>query len=94
MVTELGRQPWIIYHLMRTKDAVTSMPNVTITFFAMTALYVILGIIVVWLLSRHVIAVPDSKSNLSVRGFWYERRCRSCRCHARRARDLFAAWRS
>ncbi len=23
MVTELGRQPWIIYHLMRTKDAVT-----------------------------------------------------------------------
>ncbi|MEA2263130.1 MAG: cytochrome bd ubiquinol oxidase subunit, partial [Acidobacteriaceae bacterium] len=61
MVTELGRQPWIIYHLMRTKDAVTSMPNVTITFLAMTALYVVLGIIVVWLLSRHVIAVPDRK---------------------------------
>jgi cytochrome bd ubiquinol oxidase subunit I len=46
---------------MRTKDAVTSMPNVTITFLAMTALYVVLGIIVVWLLSRHVIAVPDRK---------------------------------
>jgi cytochrome bd ubiquinol oxidase subunit I len=61
MVTELGRQPWIIYHLMRTRDAVTSMPNVTITFLAMTALYVVLGIIVVWLLSRHVIAVPDRK---------------------------------
>ena len=61
MVTELGRQPWIIYHLMRTKDAVTSMPNVTITFLAMTALYVILGVIVVWLLSRHVIATPDRK---------------------------------
>ena len=61
MVTELGRQPWIVYHLMRTKDAVTSMPNVTITFLAMTALYVVLGIIVVWLLSRHVIAVPDRK---------------------------------
>jgi cytochrome bd ubiquinol oxidase subunit I len=61
MVTELGRQPWIIYHLMRTKDAVTSMPNVMITFLAMTALYVVLGIIVVWLLSRHVIAVPDRK---------------------------------
>jgi cytochrome bd ubiquinol oxidase subunit I len=61
MVTELGRQPWIIYHLMRTRDAVTSMPNVTITFFAMTALYVILGIIVVWLLSRHVIATPKVK---------------------------------
>ena len=61
MVTELGRQPWIIYRLMRTKDAVTSMPNVTITFLVMTALYVILGIIVVWLLSRHVIATPKAK---------------------------------
>jgi cytochrome bd ubiquinol oxidase subunit I len=59
MVTELGRQPWIIYHLMRTKDAVTSMPNITITFLVMTAAYMILGIIVVWLLSRHVIAVSE-----------------------------------
>jgi cytochrome d ubiquinol oxidase subunit I len=61
MVTELGRQPWIVYHLMRTKDAVTSMPNVTITFTVMTALYVILGVLVVWLLSRHVIAAPETK---------------------------------
>jgi cytochrome d ubiquinol oxidase subunit I len=64
MVTELGRQPWIIYHLMRTRDAVTSMPNVTITFLVMTVLYVILGVIVVWLLSKHVIATPDRKQQL------------------------------
>lgn len=61
MVTELGRQPWTIYHLMRTKDAVTSMPNVTFTFLTMTAVYMILGVIVVWLLSKHVIAVPDTE---------------------------------
>jgi cytochrome d ubiquinol oxidase subunit I len=61
MVTELGRQPWIIYHLMRTKDAATSMPNVTLTFSVMVAVYVILGIVVVWLLSRHVIATPETK---------------------------------
>jgi cytochrome bd ubiquinol oxidase subunit I len=60
MVTELGRQPWIIYHLMRTRDAVTSMPNVTITLLVMTAVYVILGIIVIWLLGRHVIAAPET----------------------------------
>jgi cytochrome bd ubiquinol oxidase subunit I len=60
MVTELGRQPWIIYHLMRTRDAVTSMPNVTVTLLTMTAVYVILGIIVLWLLSRHVIATPET----------------------------------
>jgi cytochrome d ubiquinol oxidase subunit I len=40
------------------------MPNVTITFFVMTALYVILGVIVVWLLSKHVIATPDRKQQL------------------------------
>jgi cytochrome d ubiquinol oxidase subunit I len=61
MVTELGRQPWIIYHLMRTKDAVTSMPNATLTFSVMAAVYVILGIVVVCLLSRHVIAAPETK---------------------------------
>jgi cytochrome d ubiquinol oxidase subunit I len=61
MVTELGRQPWIVYHLMRTKEAVTSMPHVAITFVTMTIVYVILGIIVVWLLGRHVIASPDRK---------------------------------
>ena len=61
MVTELGRQPWIVYHLMRTKDAVTSMPNVSITFAVMTAVYVLLGIIVVWLLSRHVVASPETR---------------------------------
>jgi cytochrome d ubiquinol oxidase subunit I len=61
MVTELGRQPWIIYHLMRTKDAVTSMPNITITFLVMTVVYGVLGIIVIWLLRKHVIALPEKK---------------------------------
>ena len=37
------------------------MRNVTLTFATMTAIYVILGIIVVWLLSRHVIAAPETK---------------------------------
>jgi cytochrome d ubiquinol oxidase subunit I len=62
MVTELGRQPWIIYHIMRTKDAVTSMPNVSITFGVMTVIYFLLGIITAWLLSKHVIAAPETES--------------------------------
>ena len=59
MVTELGRQPWVIYHLMRTKDAVTTTPNIAVTFLGMTLIYCVLGVIVVWLLSKHVIAQPD-----------------------------------
>jgi cytochrome d ubiquinol oxidase subunit I len=61
MVTELGRQPWIIYHLMRTKDAVTSVPNITVTLAVMTVIYLILGFLVIWLMSKHVIAQPAGK---------------------------------
>jgi cytochrome d ubiquinol oxidase subunit I len=61
MVTEMGRQPWIIYHIMRTRAAVTSMPNIVIPFVAMTVVYLILGVIVLWLLSRHVIASPATR---------------------------------
>ena len=61
MVTELGRQPWIIYHLLRTKDAVTPMPNLSITFSVMTLIYLILGIVVAWLLSKHVIGLPGKQ---------------------------------
>ena len=61
MVTEIGRQPWIIYHLMRTRDAVTSTPNIAVVFSVMMFVYLLLGVIVVWLLSKHVIAQPDRK---------------------------------
>jgi cytochrome d ubiquinol oxidase subunit I len=61
MVTELGRQPWIIYHLMRTRDAVTSTPNIAFVFSVMTIVYVFLGVMVIWLLGKHVIAQPDRK---------------------------------
>ena len=61
MVTELGRQPWIIYHLMRTREAVTPMPNLSITFGVISAIYILLGIVVVFLLSKHVIASPETR---------------------------------
>lgn len=61
MVTELGRQPWIIYHLLRTRDAVTSLPHISVTFILMTVLYLILGAIAAWLLAKHVIASPETR---------------------------------
>ena len=59
VVTEMGRQPWIIYHVMRTSDAVTPMSGLVNTLVLFTALYFILAAIVVWLMSRHVIATPS-----------------------------------
>ena len=51
-VTEVGRQPWIIYNYMRTAEAVTSMPNLVVPFLGFTVLYIFLSIIVVILLRR------------------------------------------
>lgn len=51
-VTEVGRQPWVVYGYMRTADAVTSMPNLIVPFLCFTVLYIFLSIIVVILLRR------------------------------------------
>jgi len=58
VVTEVGRQPWIITGLMRTADAVTPMPGLVIPFISFTLLYIFLSLIVVWLLKRQVAASP------------------------------------
>jgi cytochrome d ubiquinol oxidase subunit I len=61
MVTELGRQPWIIQGVMRTRDAVTPMPGLAVPLVTITLVYVALGAIVVALLRRHVIStVPEA----------------------------------
>jgi cytochrome bd ubiquinol oxidase subunit I len=52
IVTEVGRQPWIIYGLMRTADAVTPAPGVWYTFAMFLSLYLLLAVTLVWLLRR------------------------------------------
>jgi cytochrome bd ubiquinol oxidase subunit I len=51
-VTELGRQPWIIYGFMRTRDAVTPMPGLVVPFTTFTMVYLLLAVIVIFLLRR------------------------------------------
>ena len=58
IVTEVGRQPWIIYEVVRTADAVTPMPGLVYPFIAFTLLYCFLGVIVAWLLYRQIVRVP------------------------------------
>ena len=54
VVTEVGRQPWIVRGWMRTADAVTPMPNLVVPLVAFTALYFVLGIVVIVLLRAMV----------------------------------------
>ncbi len=60
IVTEVGRQPWIIYGVMRTKEAVTPMPGIAVPFFVFTALYVFLAISVFFLLRRQFFKTPGA----------------------------------
>ena len=54
VVTEVGRQPWIIHQIMRTEDAVTPMPGMKYSFFFYLFLYTVLGLTVTWLMNRQI----------------------------------------
>lgn len=44
VVTEVGRQPWIVYNLMKVEAAATANTGVWITFVAVVVLYAALGV--------------------------------------------------
>ena len=54
-VTEVGRQPWIIYGIMKTKDALSQAPVLQLTFFTYLFLYLILAAVVSWLFYRLIL---------------------------------------
>jgi cytochrome d ubiquinol oxidase subunit I len=58
MVTELGRQPWVIYGVMRTADAVTPMPGQMFRTGVFALIYVFLAVVVTVLLSRQIVRSP------------------------------------
>jgi cytochrome bd ubiquinol oxidase subunit I len=58
-VTEVGRQPWIVYGVLRTADAVTPMPGLVVPFLVFTLLYLLLGAIVVYLLRQQIARAPS-----------------------------------
>lgn len=53
-VTEVGRQPWIIYEIMKTADAVTPMPGIVYSFYIFTAVFISLSAIVIFLMYRQM----------------------------------------
>lgn len=63
IVTEVGRQPWIIYGIMKTADAVTPMPGIVYSLIFYTLIYTLLAAIVSWLLYRQIKTVPEKYSS-------------------------------
>ncbi|MDB6004136.1 MAG: Cytochrome bd oxidase subunit, partial [Prosthecobacter sp.] len=60
MVTELGRQPWIVYNFMLTKDAVTPMDGLVVPFTVFTLVYLFLSVILVFLLKRQFLQTSST----------------------------------
>jgi cytochrome d ubiquinol oxidase subunit I len=52
ITTEVGRQPWVVYEVFRTEQAVTAADGLEIGYAFLIAVYLSLGAAVVWLLRR------------------------------------------
>jgi cytochrome d ubiquinol oxidase subunit I len=52
ITTEVGRQPWIVYGVMRVSQAVTGARGVPIGDGVLVLVYVALAVAVAWLLRR------------------------------------------
>jgi cytochrome d ubiquinol oxidase subunit I len=67
MTAELGRQPWIVYGLLRTEDGAS--PNVSsgtalFTLIGFTGLYFVLGLLFVFLVGREIAHGPAAREAL------------------------------
>jgi cytochrome bd ubiquinol oxidase subunit I len=62
IVSEVGRQPWIVYGVMRTSDAVSkaiALPQVIGSLVGFTLLYGLLGFVDIYLLAKFARKGPD-----------------------------------
>jgi cytochrome d ubiquinol oxidase subunit I len=52
ITTEVGRQPWIVYRVMRTSEAVTGARGIPVGYATLAIVYAGLAVAVAWLLRR------------------------------------------
>jgi cytochrome bd ubiquinol oxidase subunit I len=65
VVTEVGRQPWIIYGIMKTSEAVTPMPGIQYPFYIISTIYLALTFIVIMLMQRQIMAIHTHTQNIN-----------------------------
>jgi cytochrome d ubiquinol oxidase subunit I len=62
VTTEVGRQPWVVYRVMRTSDAVTGAGGIPVGYATLVVVYLGLAVAVAWILRRlasRPLDVPD-----------------------------------
>lgn len=63
IVTEVGRQPWIIYGVMKTSEALTPRPGIWFSFGLYAFIYALLSVVVALLLTRQIGALHREIEN-------------------------------
>jgi cytochrome d ubiquinol oxidase subunit I len=61
IVTEVGRQPWIVYGLMRTEEAVTGAEGIPIGYATLVVVYLGLGAVALYMLRRLARQAPSAE---------------------------------
>jgi cytochrome bd ubiquinol oxidase subunit I len=71
IVTEVGRQPWIVYGVLRVADAVNPAPGLQWGLVAVVAVYAMLSVVTVYVLRRLARSrpVPDAPQEADVTGY-------------------------
>src|SRR5207302_7607992 len=52
VTTEVGRQPWVVYHVMRTSEAVTGASGIPVGYGALAVAYLVVACGLIWVLRR------------------------------------------
>jgi cytochrome d ubiquinol oxidase subunit I len=60
VTTEVGRQPWVVYRVMRTSEAVTGAGGIPVGYATLALVYLALVLAVAWILRRLARAPLDS----------------------------------
>jgi cytochrome d ubiquinol oxidase subunit I len=62
IVTEVGRQPWVVYQVMRTSQAVTGAGGIAVGYATLLVVYIGVAVGVWWILRRLAISPLDLAS--------------------------------
>jgi cytochrome d ubiquinol oxidase subunit I len=62
VTTEVGRQPWVVYGVMRTSQAVTGAGGIPVGYGALVAVYIGVAAAVWWILRRLARAPLDQRA--------------------------------
>jgi cytochrome bd ubiquinol oxidase subunit I len=64
VVTEVGRQPWVVYRVMRTSEAVTGAGGIPVGYATLVVVYAGLAAAVWWILRRLAAAPLESSASV------------------------------